>query len=244
MLALAATAPSSRRLAWLSLVAGLVLGLGLFLSYGLVLMSPIAVAVLVAARQWRPLLPAALAALGVVGAFALAGFWWYEGQQLLVTRYYEGKGLDRQFGYWWWGNLAAAAIALGPAVWAACGAAVSRILRDPRAAVLGRSATGWLAAGAAVAIISADLSQLSKSEVERIWLPFMVWLVPLVSWLRTEHRRSWLALQATWTLGLVRGVPHHLVRLALRLSCHRAGSQDPSTRSRSSSDAHTAKSPA
>ena len=202
VLASAATAPSSRRLVWLSLVAGLVLGVGLFLSYGLVLMSPIAVAVLIAARQWRPLLPATLAALGVVGAFALAGFWWYEGQQLLVTRYYEGKGLDRQFGYWWWGNLAAAAIALGPAVWAACGAAVSRLGRHPRAAVLGRSATGWLAAGAAVAVISADVSQLSKSEVERIWLPFMVWLVPLVSCLRTRHRRSWLALQVTWALAL------------------------------------------
>jgi methylthioxylose transferase len=167
-----------------------------------VLMGPVALGVLVAARQWRPLLPAALAALVVVGAFALAGFWWYEAQQLLVTRYYEGKGLDRQFGYWWWGNLAAAAVALGPAVWAAGGAAVARLGQDPSAAVRGRSAAGWLAAGAAGAIAAADLSQLSKSEVERIWLPFLVWLVPLTAGLRAGHLRSWLALQAAWALGV------------------------------------------
>jgi hypothetical protein len=206
VLALAAvsarSAAPSRRTVALAVGAGLLLGIGLFLSYGLVLMGPIAVAVLVAARAWRPLAPAALAALAVVGAFAVAGFWWYEAQQLVVTRYYEGKGLDRQFGYWWWGNLAAAGVALGPAVWASLGAAASRLGRNPRAALAGRSAAGWLAAGAAVAIVSADLSQLSKSEVERIWLPFMIWLLPLAAWLRAEHRRSWLALQAAWALGV------------------------------------------
>jgi hypothetical protein len=202
VLACAAASPPSARAAWLAVAAGLVLGVGLFLSYGLVLMGPVAVGVLVAGRQWRPLLPAALAALAVVGAFALAGFWWYEAQQLLVTRYYEGKGLERQFGYWWWGNLAVAAVALGPAVWAALGAAVARLGRDPSGAVRGRSAAGWLAAGAAVAIVAADLSQLSKSEVERIWLPFLVWLVPLTAWLRAEHLRSWLVLQAAWALGV------------------------------------------
>ncbi len=202
VLAAAAVAPAGRRAALLGLAAGLVLGLGIFLSYGLVLMGPIAVAVLVAARQWRPVVPAVLAALVVVGAFAAAGFWWYEAQQILVVRYYEGKGEDRQFSYWIWGNLAAAAIALGPAVWASFGAALERLVRQPRQMLAGRSGAGWLAAGAAVAIAAADLSALSKSEVERIWLPFLVWLVPLTAWLRTEHRRSWLALQAGWTLGV------------------------------------------
>lgn len=202
VLALAATSPPTRRAAVLAVAAGLVLGVGLFLSYGLVLMAPLAVGVLVAARRWQPLPLAVVAALAVVGAFALTGFWWYEAQQLLVIRYYEGKGLDRQYGYWWWGNLAAAAVTLGPAVWAACGTALARTVRRPGASVLGRSGAGWLAAGAAVAIAVADLSQLSKSEVERIWLPFMVWLVPLTAWLRTEHRRCWLALQAAWALGV------------------------------------------
>jgi hypothetical protein len=202
VLACAAVSAQPARAIVLSTAAGLVLGIGLFLSYGLLLMAPIAVAVLVAARQWRPLLPAALAALAVVGAFALAGFWWYEAQQILVTRYYEGKGADRQFGYWVWGNLAVAAITLGPAVWAAGGAAARQVRRDPRAALRGRSGALWLGAGAAVAVIVADLSMLSKSEVERIWLPFLIWLVPLTAQLRAADRRSWLALQAAWALGV------------------------------------------
>jgi 4-amino-4-deoxy-L-arabinose transferase-like glycosyltransferase len=202
VLALAAVSPRPGRALALAVAAGLILGIGLFLSYGLVLMSPIAVAVLIAARQWRPLLPAALAALAVVGAFALAGFWWYEAQQILVTRYYEGKGADRPFSYWVWGNLAVAAIALGPAVWAAGGAAARQVRRDPRAALRGRSGALWLVAGAAAAVLSADLSMLSKSEVERIWLPFMVWLVLLTAQLRADDRRFWLVMQAAWALGI------------------------------------------
>jgi hypothetical protein len=202
VLALAAVSPRPGRAFALAVAAGLLLGIGLFLSYGLVLMSPIAVAVLIAARQWRPLLPAALAALAVVGAFALVGFWWYEAQQILVTRYYEGKGADRPFSYWVWGNLAVAAIALGPAVWAAGGAAARQVRRAPWAALRGRSGALWLVAGAAVAVLSADLSMLSKSEVERIWLPFMVWLVPLTAQLRVDERRRWLALQAAWALAV------------------------------------------
>ncbi len=203
LLALAAAAPSGPRSAALAVLAGLVLGIGIFLSYGLLLMGPIAVAVLVAARKWRPLLPAALAALALVGVFAALGFWWYEGQQLLVMRYYEGKGFDRPYGYWVWGNLAAAAVALGPAVWAAAGAALAGLRQEGRRAVLaGRSAAGWLATGAAVAIVAADVSGLSKSEVERIWLPFLFWLVPLTAWLVPAQRRWWLALQAVWALGL------------------------------------------
>lgn len=202
VLAAAAVAPPGRRAALLAATAGIVLGIGIFLSYGLVLMGPLALGVLVAARQWRPLPAAVGAALLVVAAFAAAGFWWYEGQQVLAERYYEGKGELRQFSYWVWGNLAVVALALGPAVWAACGAAVARFVRAPRAALGSRSGVGWLATGAAVAIVAADVSALSKSEVERIWLPFLVWLVPLTAWLPAAQRRWWLAAQATWALGL------------------------------------------
>jgi len=203
LLAVSAVAPSGARSAALAIAAGLVLGIGIFLSYGLLLMGPVALGVLVAARRWRPLVPAALAALAVVGVFAALGFWWYEGQQLLVLRYYEGKGFDRPYGYWVWGNLAAVAIALGPAVWAAAGAAIARLRHEGRRAVTaGRSGAGWLATGGALAIVAADVSGLSKSEVERIWLPFLFWLVPLTAWLLPGQRRWWLAVQAVWAVGL------------------------------------------
>lgn len=55
-----------------------------------------------------------------------------------------------------------------------------------------------LAAAAAVAILAADLSGLSKAEVERIWLPFTVWLVVLVP----DRRRTWPAAQAVTALAV------------------------------------------
>ena len=195
LLAGAATAVQPWRWLGLSVASGLLLGIGLFLSYGLVLMAPIAVAVLVAARSWRPLLPALLASWAVVGAFAAAGFWWVEGERLLVIRYYEGKGRIRPYSYWMWANLAVAAVALGPAAVAGLGAAAARVRRcgGARPAVL-------LAAGAVLAILAATASGLSKSEVERIWLPFMIWLVPLAAYLPAVHQRRWLAASAVWAL--------------------------------------------
>ena len=63
------------------------------------------------------------------------------------------------------GNLAALAIATGPAV--AVGLAR---LRNAR--------VWWLVGGAVAAVMLADLSGMSKGEVERIWLQFAVWLLP------------------------------------------------------------------
>ena len=195
LLAIAATTEPPRRRLLLSLAAGFVLGVGLFWSYGMVLMAPIAVAVLLAARTWRPLVPAAVAALGVAAAFAAVGFWWLEGMQLLEVRYYQGKGGKRQYSYWVWANLVVAAVAVGPAVIAGLGrtAAGGRRWREAPPTVL-------LAAGAVVAILGATISGLSKSEVERIWLPFMLWLVPLAAMLPAAQSRRWLAASAGWAL--------------------------------------------
>ncbi len=239
LLALGATAPPGRRALLLSLAAGFVLGLCLFLSYGLILLAPMALTVLIAARSWRPLLPAIVAALVPVGLFALGGFWWVEGEQTLVVRYYQGKGDLRQHSYWIWGNLAVSAWVLGPATVAGLGVAISRGVRRVRAlrdgsaepvapstetagggsvaldarptvstrvvAFLDRlavPATGWMAIGAAIAIIAATSTGLSKSETERIWLPFLLWLVPLVVWLPEDRHRRWLAVAGAWTIAV------------------------------------------
>jgi 4-amino-4-deoxy-L-arabinose transferase-like glycosyltransferase len=195
LLALASSARQPRRRRLLSLAAGFVLGAGLFLSYGMVLMAPVAVAVLLAARTWKPLGPAVPAAFGVVAAFAAAGFWWLEGMQILEVRYYQGKGGVRQYGYWVWANLAVAAFAVGPAVVAGLGRTAAAASRWREA-----SPTVLLAGGAAVAILVATASGLSKSEVERIWLPFLLWLVPLTALLPDEDQRRWLAVSAAWAL--------------------------------------------
>jgi len=180
----------------LAVVAGLVLGFGCYLSYGLVLMAPLAVAVLVAARRVTPLVWAAAGAAVVVTVFTLAGFWWLDGYHALVERYYQGIASDRPYRYWVWANLACLALSAGPAmapvVRRAAVAAIDTV-RGPRRWPV---ATVLVPFAAVAAIVVADASGMSKAEVERIWLPFAVWLPAAAALLPTRGRRGWLALQA------------------------------------------------
>ena len=170
----------------LAALAGLVLGFGCYLSYGLVLMALPALAVLVAARRLAPLVWAAAGAVTVVAAFTLAGFWWLDGYHTLVDRYYQGIASDRPYRYWVWANLACLTLSAGPAM-----AAVLR-----RLAVSRFPGHFVLPGAAAAAIVVADLSGMSKAEVERIWLPFAVWLPAAAALLPAGSRRGWLAVQA------------------------------------------------
>jgi uncharacterized protein YPO0396 len=53
---------------------------------------------------------------------------------------------------------------------------------------------------ALAAVVVADLTGLSKAEVERIWLPFAVWLVVPCALL--PRPRVWLAVQALLALAV------------------------------------------
>ncbi|MBB5873017.1 MFS family permease [Allocatelliglobosispora scoriae] len=53
-----------------------------------------------------------------------------------------------------------------------------------------------------VAIMAADLSGMSKAEVERIWLPFTIWLLPAVALLPSRSHRWWLTVQAVTALSV------------------------------------------
>lgn len=175
--------------------AGILFGFGIYLNYGLVLMGFVAVAVLVAARTARPLLPAVFGALLVVAAFTAAGFWWFDGYHLVVERYYQGIATDRPYGYWWWGNLAATVCAVGLATAAGLPRALARLRTLEPAALL--------VTGAVCAIAAADISGLSKAETERIWLPFDIWLLVATAYLPYARARPWLAVQAAGALLLV-----------------------------------------
>ncbi|MEV6830394.1 hypothetical protein [Amycolatopsis sp. NPDC051102] len=179
------------------LAAGLLLGFGIFLSYGLVLLGLLALAVAVLGRQWRAAALAIAAALAVVGAFAWAGFWWLDGYHLVVERYYQGVALVRPYSYFVWADLAAVTVALGPAVVAA----VRRGLGSPRRALL-TDPVLLLGLAALAAILFADVSGLSKAETERIWLPFGAWLLPMTALLPRPGRRWWLAAQAATALAV------------------------------------------
>jgi hypothetical protein len=52
-----------------------------------------------------------------------------------------------------------------------------------------------LGAGALCAVIAADASLMSKAEVERIWLPFVPWLLVMCALLPARWRRPALTLQ-------------------------------------------------
>ncbi|WP_040785719.1 hypothetical protein [Nocardia pneumoniae] len=174
--------------------AGVLFGLGAYLSYGLVLMALPAAAVLITGRTLRPLLPALAGALTVVVAFTAAGFWWLDGYHLVVQRYYQGIAAERPFGYWWWGNLAATVCAVGLATVAALPGAIARLRAADPAAILVAAGLG--------AVLIADASGLSKAETERIWLPFDVWLLVGTAFLPRASARIWLTVQAVGTLVL------------------------------------------
>jgi hypothetical protein len=175
-------------------IAGLLLGYCVMLSYGLPLLGVLAVAVLVIARSWRPLPWAVGAALVVVLLFAAGGFVWWDAYPVLVERYWAGIASHRPFGYWGWGNLAALVLSAGPIVGASVVLAAER-LRAVREHVGGVRAIVLLVAAAALTVLLADLSQMSKAEVERIWLPFVPWLLLGTALLPERARRPALAVQ-------------------------------------------------
>lgn len=180
--------------------AGLLLGWGVFCNYGLMLMGLPAAAVLASAADWRAILralgPAALAAIGVAVAFAVAGFYWFDGYHLVQQRYWQGIAKDRPFQYWSWANLACVVCAIGLGGVAGLG----RVFDG--AAVRRRSGFHLLLLGVLAAVVCADLSMLSKAEVERIWLPFTIWLTAAAALLPVRSHRIWLALNAAGAIAL------------------------------------------
>ncbi|WP_084682113.1 hypothetical protein [Actinomycetospora chiangmaiensis] len=179
----------------LCLLGGLAFGASLFLSYGLAAfgLAPVAVAVLV--RRWWPLVVAAVGVVVVVVLFHLGGFFWFDGYTQVKIRYYQpGEfGLMRPFRYWVWANFAAFALAIGPAVVVGLRRLAWWPRQVPAAMVL-------LVGAAVLAVAAADLSGLSKSEVERIWLPFGTWMVLACALLPPRSARWWLAAQAVLAL--------------------------------------------
>ncbi|MEV1025683.1 hypothetical protein [Streptomyces sp. NPDC050264] len=201
--ALLALAVTGRSVVWAA-GAGLLSGLTCYLSYGLTLMALVGAAVLLlGARRVRER-PVALALLlagfaVVPTAFTLAGFNWWEAYRLLTTRYYQGAGGVRPYGYWVWANLACTVLIVGPATVAGLRRAGTRLLPRPRPTGP-RTRLALLVVAALAALLIADLSGMSKAETERIWLPFAVWL--LASGALLPRPRAWLTAQVVLALAI------------------------------------------
>ncbi|MGI8948874.1 MAG: hypothetical protein ACR2FV_13065 [Ornithinimicrobium sp.] len=190
-LAVAATARSRGRLVTSGIVAGLLLGACVMMSYGMPLLGILALAVLIAARgSWWPLPIAAAAALCVVLVFAAYGFAWWEAYPVLVERYWDGIASQRPGAYWLWGNLGALLLSGGLLL----GSGVAMLIAGVRQWRVDRVVL--LLAGAGLLMIAAaDLSGMSRAEVERIWLPFIPWLTVSLALLPPAWRRPGLGLQ-------------------------------------------------
>jgi hypothetical protein len=175
----------------LCLGGGALFGLGAMLSYGLPLLAVIPLTVALARRRLGPVLLAGGTAVGVVAALCGALGWsWFGGLAITRAQYAVSLARIRPYAYFVWANLAAFAVVLGPAVWVA----LTR-QRDRHA--------WWLIAGAALGVALADLSGLSKGEVERIWLPFAPWIVLATSSFEdADGARRWLGLQVIWALAI------------------------------------------
>ncbi|KQV63356.1 hypothetical protein ASC64_17325 [Nocardioides sp. Root122] len=192
-LAASAAAPSRRGLVGWAVVAGLLLGWCVMSSYGLPLLGLPALAVLWLARSWWSLPLAAAAALAVVLGFAGLGFSWWAAYPVLVDRYWDGIAATRPAAYWAWGNLGALLVSAGPLLGAGVAVAARRHSGEARVlSVLGLAALA--------SVVAADLSRMSKAEVERIWLPFVPWLSLTLALLPGGWRRWGLGLQVATAL--------------------------------------------
>jgi hypothetical protein len=192
LLAAATTRPGRASVGWAT-AAGALGALTLHFTYGLVpLLALLGGTMLVARRRLALVVPAVVGASLVTASWVAAGFWWWAGFN--ATRHWHDVGAspDRPYVYFFVADLVVLAVMLGPAVVAGL-----TLRLDRRLAVL--------VVPAVVAVLVADVSGLSKGEVERIWLPFMPWIsVAVIGLLRKWPRQAsrWLAAQAALTIVL------------------------------------------
>lgn len=158
-----------RQSAVAAVVAGVLLGWCVFLSYGLILLAIPALALIWLGSGWRVLPWVLGGALAVTAIFWAAGFAWWEAFPVLHERYYAGIAAERPYGYWVWADLGAWIFSLGLAT---C-AAFPMLIRLART----RSAAALVVVSVAAAVGVAAVSGMSKAEVERIWLPFTAWVL-------------------------------------------------------------------
>ncbi len=188
-LVLATESAGKRRVA-LCVGAGALATLLILFSYGMGLMGAVAVVIVIARRAWFIVLLTAAASLAFTAALVPLGFWWISGLQATIHEYHT-LDVVRPYNYFVFNNVAAWFLAIGPATLVG----LTR-LRDRKL---------WLLVGGGLlAVVTANLSGLSQGEVERIWLPFTLWVLPAGAALSGRGRATtgWLALQVVSSVGL------------------------------------------
>ncbi len=123
----------------------------------------------------------------------LWGYSWLDGLSSTKDVYDRNLARVRPYSYFVVANLAAFAVAVGPAT----AVALARL----------RHRGTWLLVGGGLgAVLLADISGLSLAETERIWQPFMPLVLVAGGILALgahDRARAWLAVQAVATIALV-----------------------------------------
>ena len=168
------------RYTWVAVPAGLVLGFCPFLSYGLLTMGVVLLAVVLYRRAWGVALIAAASGVLVIIAFAAMGFRIDEGIFATQTAWELNGASVRPYWFFAVANFGVLATLVGPA--ALAGLPGSRTLPKLVRWLI------WFAIGAAVI---SSLSGYMRGEVERIWLPLVFWIALAAA--IPGPRRAWLA---------------------------------------------------
>jgi hypothetical protein len=190
-----------------SLLGGLLLGIAVFLSYGLALFGLVALVVVILTVRERGLrstaVPWLIAAAGFVAVAAVhlaLGFNWVSGLMALRIRYYQGIASQRPFSYFVYADFAAWLVSCSPLL-------VIGVIRSM--AVLSKGRAGpWtqdrtvalLALSGVLAALLADLSAMAKAETERIWLSFGVIAYAGLAQLRGRMATWALVMSGVWAL--------------------------------------------
>jgi hypothetical protein len=190
-----ATGRQGRGALLLAAGAGVVLGLGLHLTYGLAPLGALVLAIAVVRRRPGPLVAASAGVLAVALAFVANGFWWLDGLFATHDQYAEGVASRRPYLEFLAISFGAFALAVGPAAFAGVAA-----LRDRRLWIL--------VGGGLVAVAASGLSGLSRGETERIWLPFMPWVLLAAAALGVTRgaSRAWVGLQVAVAIAVQVGI--------------------------------------
>lgn len=164
LLVVVGTRDAGRRADVAALAGGALFAIGLHLTYGLAPLGAIPAWIILTRRAWRTGALGAVGGAAVIAASTSAGFFLLDGLQATSERYDVGVASTRPYGYFVFANLAVLVVSVGPAVVMA----LATMRRDLSTGIV------W---AAAVAVVAADVSGLSKGEVERIWLPYVPWLM-------------------------------------------------------------------
>ncbi|GAA3789646.1 glycosyltransferase family 39 protein [Sphaerisporangium flaviroseum] len=179
--------PAARARVLCGVAAGALLGALPYLSYGLVpyLLIPL-VAGMVARVPKATVFAALFGAAAVTAAFAAGGFLWPAGVLATHAQWAADAGAARPYLYFLVANMGVLALMSGPATAAGLVRAGSRPV-------------GAMVAAALVAVLALDLSGVTRGEVERIWVPYALWVGLAAG---AVPGRRWLAAQVVTGLLL------------------------------------------